>query len=89
MAWTIEFSKAAERELAKLDPQVARRILRVLHSRIAPADNPRHFGEALKGSQLGEFWKFRIGDYRLICSIEDDTLTILVLRVGNRRDIYR
>jgi mRNA interferase RelE/StbE len=89
MAWRIEFSEAAERERGKLDRQVARRILRVLRDRIAPADDPRAFGEALKGSQLGEFWKFRVGDNRLICSIEDKVLRILVLRVGHRREIYR
>jgi mRNA interferase RelE/StbE len=89
MAWRIEFSEAAERELGKLDPQIAKRILKVLHGRIAPADDPRAFGEALKGSKLGEFWKYRIGDHRLICSIEDKVLRILVLRIGHRREVYR
>jgi len=89
MAWRIEFSQAAERELDKLDPQVAKRILKVLHDRIAKADDPRAFGEALKGSKLGEFWKYRVGDYRLICSIEDPVLLILVLRIGHRREVYR
>lgn len=89
MAWRIEFSQAADRELGKLDPQIARRILKVLHERIAPADDPRTFGEPLKGSELGEFWKYRVGDYRLICKIEDTVLRILILRVGNQREIYR
>ena len=89
MAWRIEFSQAAGRELGKLDPQIARRILKVLHERIAKADDPRTFGEPLKGSKLGEFWKYRIGDYRLVCNIEDQTLRILVLRVGHRREVYR
>jgi mRNA interferase RelE/StbE len=89
MAWRIEFSRTAERELDKLDPQAAKRILKMLHGRIAPADDPRAFGEALKGSTLGEFWKYRVGDYRLICSIEDQILRILVVRVGHRREIYR
>jgi len=89
MAWRIEFSQAAERELGKLDRQIARRILKVLHGRIAPADDPRFFGEALKGSTLGEFWKYRVGDYRLICLIEDQVLRILVVRVGHRREVYR
>ena len=89
MAWRIEFSQAAERELGKLDPQIARRILKVLHERIAPAGDPRAFGEALRGSELGEFWKYRVGDYRLICNIEDAVLRILVLRVGIRREVYR
>jgi mRNA interferase RelE/StbE len=89
MAWRIEFAEAADRELAKLDPQIARRILKVLRERIAPADDPRSFGEALKGSKLGEFWKYRVGDYRLICSIEDQVLRILVLRIGHRKEVYR
>ena len=89
MTWRIEFSQAADRELGKLDPQIARRILKVLHERIAKSDDPRAFGEALKGSKLGEFWKYRIGGYRLICSIEDQILRILILRVGHRREIYR
>jgi mRNA interferase RelE/StbE len=89
MAWRIEFSHAAERELGKLDPQIGGRILKVLHDRIAKADDPRAFGEALKGSQLGEFWKYRVGDYRLVCSIEDQILRILVLRIGHRREVYR
>ncbi len=89
MAGRIEFSQAADRELGRLDPQIARRILKVLHERIAPADDPRAIGEPLRGSELGEFWKYRVGDYRLICKIEDTVLRILVLRVGNRREVYR
>jgi mRNA interferase RelE/StbE len=89
MAWRIEFSHAADRELGKLDPQIARRILKVLHDRIAGADDPRAFGEALKGSQLGEFWKYRVCDYRLVCSIEDKILRILVLRIGHHSEVYR
>lgn len=89
MAWKVELSAAADRDLAKLDPQVARRILRFLHERIAQGENPRSQGEALHGSKLGEFWKYRVGDYRLICKIEDDRVLVLVLRVGHRREVYR
>ena len=89
MAWRIEFDPAAERELGKLDPPIARRILAFLHERVAPLDDPRSLGEALKGSRLGEFWKYRIGDYRVIAGIEDAALRILVVRLGNRRDVYR
>ena len=60
-----------------------------LHERVARLDDPRSIGEALRGSRLGEFWKYRVGDYRLICKIEDDRLVVLVLRVGNRKEIYR
>jgi len=89
MAWRIEFDPAAERELRKLDPQVAKRILKFLRERVANLEDPRSIGEALKGSRLGEFWKYRVGDYRIISSIEDGALRILVLRIGNRREVYR
>ena len=89
MAWKIEFDPAAERELDKLDPPIARRILAFLHDRVAKLDDPRSLGEALKGSKLGAFWKYRVGDYRLIASIEDGALRILVVRIVNRREVYR
>lgn len=89
MAWAIELDRAAERELDKLDPQVARRILTFLYERLAQSDDPRNLGEALSGSKLGDFWKYRVGDYRLITSIEDNRLTVLVLKIGNRREVYR
>ncbi|MGE0049311.1 MAG: type II toxin-antitoxin system RelE/ParE family toxin [Acidithiobacillus sp.] len=82
-------SPAAERELDKLDQQIARRILSFLHDRVAKLDDPRSIGEALKGSRFGAFWKCRIGDYRIIASIEDDALRILVVRIGNRKAVYR
>jgi mRNA interferase RelE/StbE len=89
MAWRIELDPAAERELSKLDPQVARRILKFLRERVANLEDPRSIGEALRGSRLGEFWKYRVGDYRIISSIEDGALCILVVRIGNRREVYR
>jgi mRNA interferase RelE/StbE len=89
MAWTIEFSIAADRELTKLDAQHASRILKFVRDRLAKLDDPRSIGRALQGSRLGEFWKYRVGDYRLICKIEDERLIILVVQVGHRKDIYR
>lgn len=89
MAWNVELSATALRELNKLDAQHSRRILKFLHERVAKLDNSRSIGKALQGSALGEFWKYRVGDYRLICKIEDDRLLVLVLRVGHRREIYR
>lgn len=89
LAWRIEFEDAAMKELAKLDKQVARRILVFLRERVAVLDDPRSVGEALKGSRLGEFWKYRVGDYRIITNIEDGVMRILVLKVGNRREVYR
>ena len=89
MAWKINLDPAAERELDKLDPQIARRILSFLHQRVATLDDPRSIGEALKGAKLGELWKYRVGDYRIISSIEDGALRILVVKIGNRREVYR
>jgi mRNA interferase RelE/StbE len=89
MAWKIEFAPETVRELNKLDTRIARRILKFLRGRLAKLDNPRSQGAALKGSKLGEFWKYRVGDYRIICRIEDDILLILVLRVGHWREVYR
>ncbi len=89
MAWKIDLDPAAARELDKLDPQIARRILAFLNERVAPVDNPRSIGEALKGSRLGEFWKYRVGDYRIIANIEDRALRVLVVRIGSRREVYR
>lgn len=89
LAWRIEFTSAAKKELARLDPPIARRLLAFLGDRLAPLEDPRSLGEALKGAQLGEFWKYRVGDYRIIALIEDQALCILVVRIGNRREVYR
>ena len=89
MVWRISFDPAAAKELRKLDRQVAERILRFLSDRIAKLDDPRSIGEALKGSKLGELWKYRLGDYRIIAEIQDGELCILIVRIGNRREVYR
>jgi len=89
LGYRIEFDPRAEKELGKLAPEAARRILRFLRERVAVLDDPRSIGEALHGPELGKFWKYRVGDYRLVCHIRDQSISILVLRVGHRRDIYR
>ena len=89
MAWQIEFDESARKELAKLDRQVARRLIDFLKNRVQNLRDPRSVGQALRGSTLGEFWKYRVGDFRIIASIQDDRMIVLVLRVGNRSDIYR
>ena len=89
MAYRVELSAEVARELGKLDRQQAKRILKFLHERVAKLDDPRSIGKSLHGSRLGAFWKYRVGDYRLICKIEDDRLIVLVLRVGHRKEIYR
>jgi mRNA interferase RelE/StbE len=89
MAWSVELSESAQRELGRLDAPPRKRILKFLHERVGRLDDPRSIGEALHGSRPGEFWKYRVGDYRLISKIEDDRFVVLVLRVGHRREIYR
>lgn len=79
MAWKVKLNDKAEKELDKLDKPVAQRILRFLYERVALLDDPRSIGEDLKGSQLGEFWRYRVGDYRIVCRIEDDELYVLVV----------
>ena len=89
MGYRIEFDPRAAKELEGLDREVARRILRFLRERVATLEDPRSLGEPLRGPELGRFWKYRVGDYRLICRIRDREATILVVRVGHRRDVYR
>lgn len=89
MAWTVRLSETAERELAKLDKPVARRIILFLRERVANLEDPRSIGEALKGSRYGELWKYRQGDYRIIASIKDDVVQILVVKVGHRSKVYK
>lgn len=89
MAWRIEVSETAEKQLAKLDQPVAKRLRSFLRERLASLDDPRSIGQALRGSELGEFWKYREGDWRLICQIKNEIICITVVRLGNRREIYR
>jgi mRNA interferase RelE/StbE len=88
MAWKIEFDPAALKELSKLDKPVEQRILKFLRERVARLDDPRQIGASLQGALSG-FWKYRVGDYRIICSLEDDRLVVLVLRIGHRREVYK
>jgi mRNA interferase RelE/StbE len=89
MTWRIEFDPAAKKELDRLDRPIAQRILKFLAERLAPLEDPRSLGEALKGAKLGELWKYRVGDYRIIANIQDGRVCILIVRIGNRREVYR
>jgi mRNA interferase RelE/StbE len=89
MTWQIDFDKNAAKELKKLDNQVAVRILKFLKEKLLTAKDPRELGEALKGSKLGEFWKYRIGSYRIITEIIDNKMTILVIKIGDRKEVYK
>jgi mRNA interferase RelE/StbE len=87
LVWTLRFSAEAVRQLGRLDPVVQRRILSFLNDRVARADDPSRLGQRLKG-QLKAYWRFRVGDYRIICDIYRREITILVITLGHRRDIY-
>ena len=89
MAWRVELADSAAKQLRKLDPQIAARLLTFLRDRVAPLDDPRSIGEALRGKELGDFWKYRVGDWRIIADIEDRVMLITVVRLGNRREVYR
>ena len=89
MAWRVEFDPDAVKDLKKLDKQIQVRILDFLRGRLARLDNPRELGEALAGSKLGNYWKYRVGDWRIICDLQDERIVVRVLRVGNRREVYR
>jgi mRNA interferase RelE/StbE len=88
LAWRVEFTPGAERDLNQLDKPVQRRITRFLHDRVATADDPRAIGEALRG-ELAGLWRYRAGDYRILCQIEDDRILVTVVAIGHRSSIYR
>jgi mRNA interferase RelE/StbE len=88
LAWTIEISRSAEKQINKLDRVAQESIVRFLRDRLKPADNPRQWGKPLHGDKKG-LWRYRVGDYRLICDIQEEKITILVLRVGHRKEVYR
>jgi len=88
MAWRVEFSPAADKAFGKLDRQQQRRIQKFIDTRLQTDGNPRGLGEGYAGPLKG-FWKYRIGDYRLVCDIQDRTKTILVIAIGDRKEVYR
>jgi mRNA interferase RelE/StbE len=88
LAWRIEFTEPAKKQLAKLDRTVAKRIASYLRERVAGDADPRTVGKPLKG-ELREYWRYRVGDWRVICSIEDERLVVLVLHLAHRREVYR
>lgn len=88
MAWTIDYTASAKRSLRKLDRQAAKRIADFLDFRVSVSESPRLMGEALAGPLSG-YWKYRVGDVRLVCDIQDRRLVVLVVEIGNRREIYR
>ncbi len=88
MAWTIEYAASVKKSVRNIDAQARQRIRKYLEQRVANLDNPRDLGTSLVGS-LGGLWRYRVGDYRIICEIQDDRLRVLVLTIGHRREVYR
>lgn len=89
MGWQIELSVSADKSLARLGTEPARRVLRFIEERLGKLEDPRSLGKALAGSRLGELWRYRVGDYRIVAKIEDKSLRILVVQIGHRSDVYR
>ena len=88
MAWTINFSEIANMQLKKLDKQAATRIIDYLIQRVSTSINPRSQGKALAFNKVG-LWRYRVGDYRIVCQINDETIIILVLELGHRKEVYK
>jgi mRNA interferase RelE/StbE len=88
LAWQIDYTDEARRTLKSLDSTVSARITKFMEGRVASLDDPTQIAERLKG-QLSNYWRYRVGDYRIICEIRRQILTVVVIQVGHRREIYR
>lgn len=88
MTWRIKFNPHAQDELAALDKTNQKRIIKFLEEPVQKAENPQQLGAPLRGDFKG-LWKYRVGDYRVICKIQDQTIEVLVLAIGHRREVYR
>ncbi|NBO11073.1 MAG: type II toxin-antitoxin system RelE/ParE family toxin [Methylophilaceae bacterium] len=89
MTWAINYTESALRQLKKLDKSIALRVLDYMDERVATLDDPRTLGKSLVGPKLGAYWRYRVGDIRVICSIQDGEMCVLVVELGNRREVYR
>ena len=89
MVWQIEVSDAARKQLSKMERVEAKRITAFLRQRIASLDDPRQLGEALQGTRFAGMWRYRVGDYRILVEIRDEVVTVIVIGVGHRGEVYR
>ena len=89
MAWIIKYTESSSKQLKKLDKQIALRVLDYMDERVAVLADPRSLGKNLKGPKMGEYWRYRVGDIRVICNISDGQMTVLLIEIGNRREVYR
>jgi mRNA interferase RelE/StbE len=88
LIWRVEINETARKQIKSLDRPVQSGILKFLRERVAESSDPRQTGKALRGD-MGDLWRYRVGDYRIICDIHDDLVTVLVLRVRHRKEAYR
>ena len=89
MVWIIKYTESSSKQLKKLDQQTALRVLSYMDERVAVLADPRSLGKNLESPKMGEYWRYRVGDIRVICNIADGQLTVLVIEIGNRREVYR
>ena len=89
MVWIIKYTESSSKQLKKLDKQTALRVLDYMDERVAVLADPRSLGKNLKGPKVGEYWRYRVADIRVICNIVDGQMTVLVIEIGNRSEVYR
>lgn len=89
LVWKIDFSESALRQLKSLDKPITKRIIKWLDDRVLSGVNPRLWGKQLKGDELSEYWRYRVGDYRVLCVIKDNIVTVEVVSIGHRKEIYK
>ncbi len=89
MAWIVNYTESALRQLKKLDRSVALRVVDYMDERVATLEDPRALGKNIVGPKLGAYWRYRVGDIRVICNIQEGEMCVLVIEIGNRREIYR
>ena len=89
MVWIIKYTESSSKQLKKLDKQTALRVLDYMDERVAVLSDPRSLGKNLKGPKMGEYWRYRVGDIRVVCNISDGQMTVQVIEIGNRREVYR
>lgn len=88
MKYKVEFSEQGKKDLKKLDISIQKIILKWIKKNLLECENPRVHGKSLVGNLRG-YWRYRVGNYRILCDIQDEKITILVLEIGHRRDIYK
>jgi mRNA interferase RelE/StbE len=86
--WRLEFSKRADKQLSKMDPGIRRVVLAWLLKNVDGCEDPRAHGKGLTANRSGK-WRYRVGDYRILCEIKDEELVVLAIEIGHRRDIYQ